>query len=141
MLNTPRTGAHTHVGVDDMPYLRRYYHSIFVPFCEWLESHNSEWLVDKFGSSFRGYACKINRTSDVYNHSNVVNMQHEHTIEFRLPRITGYKQYMQVIKFWREVGLFLNTFDFDKEAEAGVRLEKARKAGEGVVSIAKKWFE
>ena len=140
MLDTPRTGAHTHVAVDDIEYLRRYYHSIFVPFSEWLDDHGSEWLVDNFGSGFRGYACKIDRYSDVFDHSNVVNMQHDHTIEFRLPRITGYKQYMKVIKFWREVGLFLNTYDFKKDADASIRKAKATQAGNGIVEIAEKWF-
>lgn len=140
MLNTPRTGAHTHVAVDDIAYLRRYYHSIFVPFSEWLNGHSDAWLCNNFGSSFRSYASPINFDSDVLDHSNVVNMQHNHTIEFRLPRITGYKQYMKVIKFWREVGLFLNTFDFEKDADALTRKTKAVQASIGILEIAQKWF-
>ena len=140
MLNTPRTGAHTHVAVDDIEYLRRYYHSIFVPFSDYLTEHSTTWLIENFGSAFRGYACKIDQYTDVLDHSNVVNMQHDHTIEFRLPRITGYKQYMQVIKFWREVGLFLNTYDFQKNADALTRKTKAVQAGNGIVAIATKWF-
>lgn len=140
MLNTPRTGAHTHVAVDDIEYLRRYYHSIFVPFSEWLDGHSDAWLCANFGSSFRGYASPVNFDSDVLDHSNVVNMQHAHTIEFRLPRITGYKQYMKVIKFWREVGLFLNTYDFKKDADALTRKTKAVQASIGILEIAQKWF-
>ena len=140
MLNTSRTGAHTHVAVDDIEYLRRYYHSIFVPFSEYLESHSTEWLVENFGSAFRGYASKINMNTSVMNHENVVNMQHAHTIEFRLPRITGYKQYMKVLKFWREVGLFLNTYDFQKNADSVTRKSKAMKAGREIVGIAEKYF-
>lgn len=140
MLDTPRTGAHTHVAVDDIGYLRRYYHSIFVPFSEWLAGHSSEWLVEKFGSDFRGYAEPIDFHSDIYDHSNVVNMQHDHTIEFRLPRITGYKQYMQVIKFWREVGFFLNNYDFKKEAEAVERKDRAKRAGQAIIGIATRYF-
>lgn len=140
MLNTPHTGAHTHVAVDDIEYLRRYYHSIFVPFSEWLDGHSDAWLYANFGSSFRGYASPVNFDSDVLDHSNVVNMQHAHTIEFRLPRITGYKQYMKVIKFWREVGLFLNTYDFKKDADALTRKTKAVQASIGILEIAQKWF-
>lgn len=141
MLNTENTGAHTHVGIDDMEYLRRYYHSIFVPFSDWLASHSDEWLTDNFGSNFRYYAKRIYTSSDVTAHANVINMQHDHTIEFRLPRITGYKQYMKVIKFWREVGCMLNHFDFDKlNPDNSVRKALAKQAGLEVVGLATKYF-
>ena len=140
MLDTPRTGAHTHVGIDDMEYLRRYYHSIFVPFSDWLASHSDAWLIENFGSTFRGYARRINASSDVWEHSNVVNMQHDHTIEFRLSRIAGYKQYMRVIKFWREVGCFINHYDFEKSADAATRKAAAKSAGLEIVGIATRYF-
>ena len=47
---------------------------------------------------------------------------------------------MKVIKFWREVGLFLNTYDFKKDADASIRKAKATQAGNGIVEIAEKWF-
>lgn len=140
MLDTSNTGAHTHVGVDDIEYLRRYYHSIFVPMSDWLDNHSREWLIEKFGSSFRHYARHIDQYSDVMEHTNVVNMQHDHTIEFRLPRITGYKQYMQVIKFWREVGCFLNHYDFKKDADAATRKARAKQAGDEIVQLARLYF-
>lgn len=140
LLNTDNTGAHTHVYCNDITYIRRYYHSIFVSFCEWLSAHESMWLVDNFGSDFRYYACKISSTSDALNHSNFVNVQHDNTLEFRLPRITGYKQYMKVIKFWREVGFMLNNFDFHKTADAPTRKRYARQAGDEIVKLATKYF-
>lgn len=140
MLDTPRTGAHTHVYCNDIYYMRRYYHSIFIPLCEWLSGHSDEWLVKNFGSSFRDYACQIDRYSRPTNHSNFVNAQHEHTLEFRLPRIREYRQFMKVLKFWREVGYFLNNFDFEKTADAGTRKKRAKEAGAEIVTIATKYF-
>lgn len=140
LLDTPNTGAHTHVGVSDIEYLRRYYHSIFVPLSGWLARHSTEWLIEKFGSGFRYYAKEITPYSNVMEHANVVNMQHDHTIEFRLPRITGYKQYMQVIKFWREVGCFLNHYDFKKDADPATRKSRAKQAGVEIVKLAMLYF-
>ena len=140
-LFTDNTGAHVHVACDDVSYIRRYYHSIFVPFCEYLESHSDEWLVENFGSSFRHYASRITRNTDAMNHSNVVNVQHGSTLEFRLPRIREYRQFVKVVKFWRMVGFELNNFDFHKTAESNAeRLALARQAGRMVVEIATKFY-
>ena len=98
------------------------------------------WLINNFGSDFRYYACKIDRYTDCMNHANFINVQHDHTLEFRLPRIREYRQFVELLKFWREVGFFLNNFDFEKTAEAITRKRKASEAAEEIVKIAKKYF-
>lgn len=138
---TSNTGAHVHTSTSNISYLRRYYHSIFMPLCEYIEAHDSAWRVDKFGSDFRHYASRIDENSYPESHSNFVNVQHEHTIEFRLPRIRERHQFMNVIKFWREVGFYLENFDFHKGAISNAeRVAYARKAGEGIVKLAVKYF-
>ena len=132
MLFTNRTGLHIHTYSSKMQYLRRYYHSVFLPFAEWLNSRGAEWREEKIGSDWRGYAEMIDKYSDPLDHSNVVNMQHSNTIEFRLPRVREYHQIMMVLKAWRAVGLFLEEFDFHEDADSNIRLAYAKKAGEGV---------
>lgn len=139
-LFTENTGSHIHVQCDDIAYIRRYYHTLFVPFCEYLESHSDTWLINNFGSDFRYYACKITRYTDCMNHANFINVQHEHTLEFRLPRIREYRQFVELLKFWREVGFFLNNFDFEKTSEATTRKRKASEAADEIVKIARKYF-
>lgn len=139
-LFTENTGAHVHVYCNDVEYIRRYYHSIFVPFSEWLSSHTYDWLETNFGSVFRHYARPIDRNSCPTNHANVVNTQHDYTLEFRLPRIREYRQFVKVCKFWRMVGFELNNFDFHKTADNAERLAYARQAGRMVVEIATKFY-
>lgn len=138
---TSNTGAHIHTSTSKIDYLRRYYHSIFLPLCEYLESHDSEWRISKFGSDFRHYACKINNDTYPENHSNFVNVQHDNTIEFRLPRIKERHQFMNVLKFWREVGFFLENYDFQESSMNSFRRkERAMNAGNEIVKIATKYF-
>lgn len=137
---TENTGAHIHTSCSKVGYLRRYYHSIFVPFSEYLESHSEEWLVEKFGSSFRHYAEAIDEYTDPTDHSNVVNLQHSNTIEFRLPRIRERHQFMNNIKFWREVGFLIENFDFKEDADKDTRKASARTCGDLIVRLAVKYF-
>ena len=137
---TENTGAHIHTACSKVEYLRRYYHSIFVPFSEYLERHNEAWLIEKFGSGFRHYAQAIDRYSDALDHSNVVNLQHSNTIEFRLPRIRERHQFMDDLKFWREVGFLIENFDFKPNADKETRKASAKTCGDLIVRLAIKYF-
>ena len=137
---TENTGAHIHTSCSKVEYLRRYYHSIFVPFSEYLEGHSEEWLVEKFGSGFRHYAQAIDRYTDPTDHSNVVNLQHSNTIEFRLPRIRERHQFMDDLKFWREVGFLIENFDFKPNADKDIRKASAKTCGDLIVRLAVKYF-
>lgn len=135
-------GAHIHVQCDDILYVRRYYHSLFIPLFNYINNLSRGERIRTFGSDWRYYASQINTDTNPMVHENFVNVQHNNTIEFRLPRIIGYKQYMQVIKFWREVGYYINNFDFDKtNPDNNIRVSKAMICGVGIVNIAKKYFE
>lgn len=138
---TSSTGAHIHTSTSNIDYIRRYYHSIFLPLYYYIDSHDAEWKISKFGSDFRHYACKINESTYPENHANFVNVQHDNTIEFRLPRIRERHQFMNVIKFWREVGFFLECYDFQEGSLSSInRKEVASKAGKEIVNIAIKYF-
>lgn len=132
-------GAHMHVYCNDISYVRRYYHSIFLPLANYIRGIENKEEV--FGSNYRFYAQDISRDTTPMNHSNIFNVEHSNTIEFRLPKIRGYKQYLNIIKFWREVGCYINHFDFDKNnSDNSKRLGRARTCGEALVKIAKKYF-
>lgn len=137
---TENTGAHIHTSCSKVEYLRRYYHSIFVPFSEYLERHDETWLIEKFGSGFRHYAQTIDRYTDPTDHSNVVNLQHSNTIEFRLPRIRERHQFMDCLKFWREVGFLIENFDFKPNADKETRKASAKTCGDLIVKLAVKYF-
>lgn len=140
-VNSNRCGAHIHANCIDVPYMRRYYHSIFIPLCEYIDAMGGDNRIAVFGSDWRGWAQKINEHSYAEEHSNFVNTQHSNTLEFRLPRIIGAKQYMRVVKFWREAVYELNNFDFQKTADIRTRQLVASQAGEMLVRIARKYFE
>lgn len=133
-------GAHIHCNCNDINYVRRYYHSIFIPLNNYIEALSNTERVEVFGSDFRNWARPIDENTDPERHENIFNTQHSHTLEFRLPRIIGYKQYMDVLKFWREIGCFINNYDFMKNSDAPTRKARARKCGEELVDIAKKYF-
>ena len=138
---TSNTGAHIHTSTSKIDYIRRYYHSIWMPLYEYLDSHDAEWRKTKFGSDFRHYACRISEDTYPESHANFVNVQHDNTIEFRLPRIRERHQFMNVLKFWREVGFFLECYDFQEDSISSInRKEIAHKAGTGIVKIANKYF-
>lgn len=138
---TSNTGAHIHTGTSKIDYIRRYYHSIWMPLYDYLDKHDAEWRKTKFGSDFRHYACRISEDTYPENHSNFVNVQHDNTIEFRLPRIRERHQFMNVLKFWREVGYYLENYDFrENSISREERKAVAQKAGQGIVKLAVKYF-
>ena len=137
---TNNTGAHIHTSTSRIDYIRRYYHSIFLPLNDYIKAHSSEWRVDRFGSDFRGYASSIDEYTDPENHENFVNCQHENTIEFRLPRIRERHQFMNCIKFWREVGFLIENYNFNPTSDSTTRKDMARKCGQEIVKLAVKYF-
>ena len=119
-----------------------YYHSLFGGFQSWLENIGVEKRKEIFGSDFRNYAKRVdmeNHAAPV--HGSFINVEHNNTLEFRLPRIVSHKQYIKIVKFWREVGCTINHFDFCKNADATTRKVKAKECGAYIVQIALKYFE
>lgn len=94
-------GSHFHVGHHDyinhetISYLQRFYHSLFIPLCEEMKEHEEETTA-LFGRFFTYYACTINKDTDPTDHRMFVNLQHDWTIEYRLPKFINAKQYQKV---------------------------------------------
>lgn len=139
-VNHADCGAHVHVYCNDIPYIRRYYHSIFLPLYHYIDSMETNRRIEYFGSDWRYYACRIGANTSPVDHCNFINAQHDKTLEFRLPRITGHKQYMNVIKFWRLVGYTINSYNLHKDGNRTERKASADALASELVEIARKYF-
>lgn len=139
--NVSECGAHIHVYCNDVNYVARYYHTLFGGFQMWLENIGRDKRVELFGSDFRNYARRVNMdTCETPIHGSFINVEHNNTLEFRLPRIVSHKQYIKVVKFWREVGCLINHFDFEKTADATTRKAKAKECGAYITQLALEYF-
>ena len=104
---TEADGTHFHVGHKDsinpqtMDYLKRFYHSLFVPLCEAMKA-DPEATEKLFGRNFVYYASPINTSTNPMNHANFINLQHSYTIEFRLCKFQNAEQYVKVAKFCKD---------------------------------------
>lgn len=103
-------GLHTHFGHTlinsaTMSYIRRFYHSLFVPLLQsW--NNDSEKYITLFGRKAGGWAnCNVTMDSSPVEHTNAINTQHEPTIEFRSPRFQTAKQYIAVVNYLKKVVL------------------------------------
>lgn len=148
-------GTHFHVGhvekinPQTMNYIRRFYHSLFIPLCEVMKA-NPEKVERMFGRGFTYYASTIDHNTDATNHCNFINLQHDYTIEFRLCKFKNAKQYMNVVKFARDVvntviENFVDHFnreDFDRTRYASVteyRKHKAQVTANKIVKLFDKY--
>lgn len=101
-------GTHTHVGhktminAETMGYIRRFYHSLFLPLSN--EMRQNPELVEKlFGRGFGEWCMPISEYTDATAHTNFVNTQHTYSLEFRIVKFVNAAQYMQAVKFCRDV--------------------------------------
>lgn len=105
---TDSCGTHFHVGHHDyinsryMSYIRRFYHSLFVPLSNVLKQE-SEKATYVFGRDFGYWARAIDERTDPMEHTNFVNVQHEETLEFRRAFFFNAEQYNRCIDFCRAV--------------------------------------
>ena len=101
-------GTHFHVGHHDyinskyMNYIRRFYHSLFVPLCEAIQENDSK-ATAIFGRGFGHWAEPIDRNSDEMEHTNFINVQHEYSLEFRRMFFANAEQYSRGIDFCKAV--------------------------------------
>ena len=137
-----RCGGHIHVGITDINIIRNWYNTLFVPLCNWIDSHDTVWIIEKFGRSWAGWATKIDSRTDCYNHSNFVNCQHDKTLEFRLPRISNAEQYINCIYFWRKVGWYLNGIEWivNNGNNRAERKAQAVEISKAIIEIAIEYF-
>lgn len=115
-------GAHIHAGCVCVEYVRQNYKDIFKPLADCIANMSVNDKIRFFGSDFRTWATH----PDWYNpqnHTNCFNTQHQHTLEFRLPRCVSAKQYLQCCKAWRAVVCEINlNYRTESPAEIGKKL-------------------
>lgn len=134
-------GMHIHAYADNMEVYRNWYHTLFTPFCEWIDNKSNDFCNANFGGKFRYYASKINNNTEVMRHSNFVNMQHSHTIEWRIPRYVSACQTVILLKFWRKVLWMLNNTEWHEGENFTTRKAAAVKASQNIIKIAEDTFE
>lgn len=130
-------GTHFHVGHDTMinaltmSYIRRFYHSLFLPLSLELE-RNDDKATEIFGRGFGYWAQAITANCDPEDHRNFINTQHDNTLEFRRAFFRNAEQYSRCADFCRKVTeKVCNTFCSKVYAlglESGDRLTDAQKA-------------
>ena len=114
-------GTHTNVGHKDkintqtIGYLRRFYHSLFIPLSNHLKA-NTNKTIQLWGRDFTYYANYIDKYSDPLAHTNFINLQHVTHVEFRLCRYINAHQFAICNKFCIEavnciITNFINHFN------------------------------
>lgn len=122
LTNNANCGAHIHAGCICVEYVRQNYKDLFKPLADHIRNLSPNNKIKYFGSDFRTWA----KYPDWYGsieHTDMFNVQHAHTLEFRLPRCTSAKQYLQCCKAWRAVVCEINlSWQTDSAEKIGKRL-------------------
>ena len=101
-------GTHLHVGHSEhinpvtMGYIRRFYHSLFIPLSNAIAADPAK-AARFWGRKFTYYASAIDTSSDPEEHRNFINLQHDYTIEFRLCKFQSGAQYQNCVRFAKDV--------------------------------------
>lgn len=109
-------GAHIHAGCTCVEYVREHYVTIFKPLADHISNMTARDKIKFFGSDFRTWA-EYPNWRQTETHTNIFNVQHSHTLEFRLPRCISSKQFIQCVKAWRAVVCEINTHYMEETAE------------------------
>lgn len=123
-------GAHIHAGSTCVKYVRKNYKALLKPLANCIYNMQSEARVKYFGSDFRDWA-RYPAWHNPIEHTNIFNVQHSHTLEFRLPRCASSKQYLQCVKAWRAVVCEINL---------SWQTESAEKIGKRLPEVFKKYY-
>lgn len=116
LTNNSECGAHIHAGCVCMEYVRQNYEALFKPLADCVYNMQSIDRIKYFGSNFRIWA-EYPDWHSPQNHTNMFNVQHDCTLEFRLPRCSNSKQFLQCCKAWRAVACEINTHYTEETAE------------------------
>lgn len=109
-------GAHIHTGCTCVEYVRENYIAIFKPLADHISNMSANDRIRYFGSDFRIWA-EYPNWRQPETHTNIFNVQHQNTLEFRLPRCINAKQFIQCVKAWRAVVCAINTNYTETPAE------------------------
>lgn len=122
LTDNKQCGTHIHAGCTCAEYVIENYKSLFKPLADHIKNMSVNNRIKYFGSDFRSWATYPNWDYS-REHSNIFNTQHSATLEFRLPRCTSNKQFIQCVKAWRAVVCEINLHYMEESAEAiGKRL-------------------
>ena len=116
LTNNSECGAHIHAGCTCVAYVRENYEALFKPLADYINNLQSADKIKYFGSDFRVWATYPD-WNEPEKHQNIFNVQHQHTLEFRLPRCINSKQYLQCVKAWRAVVCEINLSHKKESAE------------------------
>lgn len=148
-------GTHLHVGhvnyinAETMGYIKRFYHSLFVPLCKTMILH-PEQTKNLFGRNFGHWANVIGNESNPTCHTNFINTQHDYTLEFRLCKYQNADQYMKAVHFCKDVtNTVINNFikhfndsDIDSSRYSNIteyRKHKAKVTAKKLVKLFEKY--
>ena len=109
LTDNSRCGCHIHAGCTCVEYAKRNYKALFEPLANCICNMQSGAKIKYFGSDFRIWAT-YPKWHNPIEHTNMFNVQHSHTLEFRLPRCITSKQYLQCCKAWRAVVCEINLY-------------------------------
>ena len=122
LTNNAQCGAHIHAGCTCVGYVRDNYKALFKPLADCIYDMEPSDRVKFFGSTFRDWA-EYPDWNQPEKHQNIFNTQHQHTLEFRLPRCCNSKQFLQCVKAWRAVACEINlSHDTESAEKIGKRL-------------------
>lgn len=138
-VNNQNCGIHTHFGFIDNSYnfqhLRYDYENLFKELADIVENLNYEQLNAIFGREFGDYNRKL-RYSDPTRHENWINIQHNYSIEIRMPRFDTAEKYMRFLKTFKKIFKALNTHYISKGGCYNVKHEDiAKKAGHKMAQV------
>lgn len=139
-------GTHLNIGTFDeyeIIYIRRFYHSLFVPFSDYLYDNPYE-CQRVIGRFFNSYAQKITFSEDATERYNFVNVANSNRIEFRLCKFVNSRQYMDCVKLHKDIVLcirknFIDHFNDNVENKTKHRKHKAQVTAKKIVKIFKKY--
>ena len=130
-------GTHFHYGniewitPDTMQYIRRFYHSLFIPLCEIMQEHRND-NIRLWGRDFGRWASEINEYSNATEHTNFINVQHDHTLEFRICKFKSARQMALAAKTVKAMGdciitNFVQHFNDEYDTRIYANITKYRK--------------
>lgn len=146
-----KCGTHFHVGHSQhinnttIQWVRRFYNSLFIDLSEEMKAHPVE-TERLFGRNFNQtrWANPITMTTYAEEHTNFINVQHNHTLEFRLAKYQNGEQYMNCAHFCHEVAkVVVEGFikQYDESMKATEKRAMARECGQKMVKLFRKYTE
>lgn len=138
-VNHEKCGIHTHFGFIDNRYnfhrLGTDYELLFKELNKIVSALTDEERTEIFGRTWGEYNRSLSFCYP-YSHKNWINIQHEYTLEIRMPRFVDATQYMKFLKTFKKMFKALDTYYISKGAESNYNHERnAQKASRKMCAI------